>query len=110
MIKLNNEVLAEFARKGFSINEGIAVDARLLKSASKPLSNDGMKKLKEKRSTAEGQLDKNGNLTKFSRDIESDWTVKNEKPHYGLKEHASVDVKNGFVLATTLTPASTSGP
>ena len=106
MIKLNNEVLAEFARKGFSINEGIAVDARLVKSASKPLSNDEMKKLKEKRSTAEGKLDKNGNPTKFSRDIESDWTVKNEKPHYGLKEHASVDVKNGFVLATTLTPAS----
>jgi IS5 family transposase len=43
---------------------------------------------------------------KFSRDVESDWTVKNEKPHYGLKEHTSVDVKNGFVLATTITPAS----
>jgi len=74
MIKLNNEVLAEFARKGFSINEGIAVDARLVKSASKPLSNDEMKKLKEKRSAAEGKLDKNGNPRKFSRDIESDWT------------------------------------
>jgi IS5 family transposase len=32
--------------------------------------------------------------------------VKNETPHYGLKEHASVDVKNGLVLATTMTPAS----
>jgi transposase, IS5 family len=42
----------------------------------------------------------------FSRDIESDWTVKNDKPHYGLKEHASVDVNNGFILATTMTPAS----
>ncbi|MBW1798866.1 MAG: transposase, partial [Deltaproteobacteria bacterium] len=39
-------------------------------------------------------------------DLESDWTVKNDKPHYGLKEHASVDVTSGFVLATTLTPAS----
>jgi IS5 family transposase len=25
---------------------------------------------------------------------------------YGLKEHASVDVNNGFILATTMTPAS----
>ena len=25
---------------------------------------------------------------------------------YGLKEHASVDVKSGLVLATTMTPAS----
>ena len=29
-------------------------------------------------------------------------------PHYGLKEHASVDVNHGFVLATNLTPASES--
>ena len=50
------------------------MDARLVKSASKPLSNDEMKKLKEKRSTAEGKLDKNGNPMKFSRDIEFDWT------------------------------------
>lgn len=32
--------------------------------------------------------------------------VKNDVPHYGLKEHASVDTENGFVLATELTPAS----
>lgn len=106
MIKLNDEVLQEFAKRGLSINEGIAVDARLVKSASRPMSNDGLKELKEKRNTPEGQVDKNGNTLKFSRDIESDWTVKNERAHYGLKEHASVDVKSGFVLATTLSPAS----
>jgi len=106
MIHLNDVVLQEFAGRGLSINEGIAVDARLVKSASKPMSNDGLKKLKDKRNTPEGKLDKNGNPLKFSRDLESDWTVKNDEPHYGLKEHASVDVNSGFVLATTLTPAS----
>ena len=34
--------------------------------------------------------------------------VKNEIPHYGLKEHASVDTNYGFVLATELTPSSVS--
>ncbi len=106
MMELNNVVLQEFAKRGFSINEGIAVDARLVKSASKPLSNDELRKLKDKRDTPEGKLDKKGNPLKFSRDLESNWTVKNDKPHYGLKEHASVDVKSGFILATTLTPAS----
>ena len=106
MIKLNNEVLQGFDKKGLSINEGIAVDARLVKSASRPMSNDDLRKLKDKRNTPEGKLDKNGNPLKFSRDLESDWTIKNDKPHYGLKEHASVDVNSGFVLATTLTPAS----
>ncbi len=110
MIKLNNVVLQEFAKRGLSINEGIAVDARLVKSARKPLSNDELRKLKDKRVAPEGNLDKNGNPVKFSRDLESDWTVKNSQPHYGLKEHASVDVCNGFVLSTTLTPASASGP
>jgi IS5 family transposase len=106
MIQLNNVVLQEFAKRGLSINEGIAVDARLVESASKPLSNDEIKEEKEKRDRPEGKLDKNGNILKFSRDLESDWTVKNDEPHYGLKEHASVDVNSGFVLATTMTPAS----
>ncbi len=106
MTELNNVVLQEFAKRGLSINEGIAVDARLVKSASKPLSNDELKKVKDRRDTPEGKLDKNGNPLKFSRDTESDWTVKNDKPHYGLKEHASVDVNSGFILAATLTPAS----
>jgi transposase, IS5 family len=106
MRELNSVVLQEFAKRGLSINEGIAVDARLVKSASKPLSKEGLKELKEKKNTPEGNIDKNGNTLKFSRDAESDWTVKNETPHYGLKEHASVDVKSGLVLATTMTPAS----
>lgn len=104
--KLNSAVLTGFEKKGFSINEGMAVDARLVKSASRPISNDEIKKQRDRRETPDGKLDKNGNALKFSRDIESDWIVKNEKPHYGLKEHTSVDVNNGFILATTLTPAS----
>ena len=106
MIHVNNEVLQGFEKMGLSINEGIAVDARLVKSASRSMSNEGLKKLKEKRNTPEGRVDKNSNPLKFSRDLESDWTIKNDTPHYGLKEHTSVDVHSGFVLATTLTPAS----
>ena len=68
-------VLQELAKRGLSINEGIAVNARLVKSASKPMSNDGLKKLKDKRNTPEGKLDKNGNPLKFSRNLESDWSV-----------------------------------
>jgi IS5 family transposase len=106
VIQLNNEILLQFAHKGLSINEGVAIDAQLVKSASRPISNNDVRKRKEKRDTPEGKVDKNGNPLKFSRDLESDWTIKNDTPHYGLKEHASVDVHSGFVLATTLTPTS----
>ena len=106
MIKINTEVLKQFDKKGLTINEGVAIDARLVQSASRPISNDGIKELREKRQTPEGQVDKNGRPLKFSRDLESDWVVQNDTPHYGLKEHASVDTDNGFILATTMTPAS----
>ena len=83
-----------------------AVDARLVKSASRPMSKEDLKREREKRQSPEGQVDKNGNPLKFCKDLESDWTVKNDEPHYGLKEHVSVDVENGLVLGMTITPAS----
>jgi len=70
------------------------------------MSNDNLRDLKEKRKSPEGKVDKNGKPLKFSRDLESDWAIKSDSPHYGLKEHASVDIKNGLILATTLTEAS----
>jgi IS5 family transposase len=106
MDQINSEILHQFESQGLTINEGIAIDARLVKSASRPLSNDELKKNRDKRNSPEGKLDKNGNPLKFCRDLQSDWTVKNDIPHFGLKEHASIDTNHGFVLATTMTPAS----
>ena len=106
LTQVNSEVLKQFAEKGLSINEGIAIDARLVESASRPISGEQLKELREKRQTDKGKTDKNGQPLKFSRDVESDWAVQNDTPHFGLKEHASVDVTNGFILATTITPAS----
>ena len=99
-------MLREFWGRGLSIKEGIAEDARLVGSASKPLSNEELEKQREKRNRPEGQLDKNGTRLKFGGDLDSDWVVRKDKANYGLSEHRSVEVKNDFVLATTLTAAS----
>jgi len=88
MDQINSEILRQFEAQGLTINEGIAVDARLVQSASQPVSNDEIKKNRDNHNTPEGKLDKNG------------------KPHYGLKEHSAVDTNHGFILATTLSPAS----
>ena len=106
MDQLNSEILRQFEGQGLTINEGVAVDARLVKSASRPLSNDQLKELREKANTPDGKVDKNGKPLKFHRDLDSDWVVQKDIPHYGIKEHASVDTNHGFVLATTMTPAS----
>ena len=65
-----------------------------------------MRKLKGKGNTSEGRRDTNGTLLKFSRDLGSDWTIKNDTPYYRLKEHTSVDVQSGSAFVTTLIPAS----
>jgi transposase, IS5 family len=106
MRKINHELLSQFASKGLTINEGIAIDARLVQSASDPISKEKLKEEKQKRETPEGKLDKHGKPLKYSRDLDSDWTIKNDVPHFGLKEHISVDTRYGFVLATEVTPAS----
>ena len=107
MVQLNSALLAQFDQHGLTlINEGIAVDACLIRSASRPLSNEKLNELREKQNTPECKLDKTGKLKKFSRwdkkafDLESDWTIKNDKPH------SAVDVENGFILSTNITPAS----
>ena len=106
MKAINSELLTQFASRGLTINEGIAIDARLVQSASRPISENKLEEARKKRETPEGKLDIKGNPLKFSRDLESDWTVRNKVPHFGLKEHASVDTRYGFVLATEITPAS----
>lgn len=100
------DILNQFADQGLTINEGIAVDARIVKSASSPKNNKKLEEIKARRESPEGKLDRNGNPLKFGRDIESNWVTKNGKHYFGLKEHAAVDAKHGFVLATVLSPAS----
>ena len=73
---------------GLTINEGVAIDARVVKSASRPVSNKKIEDLKAKRESPEGKLDKNG------------------QHYYGLREQTSVDATHGFVLAAVLSKAS----
>ena len=76
------------AAQGLTINEGVAIDARVVKSAGLPVSNKKIEDLKAKRESPEGKLDKNG------------------QHYYGLKEQTSVDATHGFVLAAVLSKAS----
>ena len=88
MDQINSEILRQFEKQRLAINERVAIDARLVKPANQPISNEQIKEFKEKMDTPEGKLDKNGKPKKYNRDLDSDWAVKNDKPHYGLKEHA----------------------
>jgi len=47
MIQINSDILKQLHAMGLTINEGIAVDARLVQAASRPISNNEIKKRKK---------------------------------------------------------------
>ncbi len=104
MSRIHAELLGQLRIKDFSIDAGLAVDARLVRSASSPLSKDKLEKVREDREKKEQEGI--GKPAKFSRDVESDWTVKNDNLVYGMKEHTSIDIKSGLVLSTVISRAS----
>ena len=104
MEAIHRELLMQLSQSGLSIDSGMAVDARLIKSASRPVSQKKLRKLREKKIQKKMKAEKS--ITKFERDTESDWTVKNNKPLYGMKEHAAIDVNSGLVLSSMVSPAS----
>ena len=103
--KVHHELLNQFDTMGFSIESGIAVDARVVKSASHPVSGRKLRGLREKRKAKAQMRKKTQRAMRFQRDLESGWTVKNNKPLFGMKEHASIDVESGLVLSTHMTRA-----
>ena len=104
--RIHHELLIQFQAMGLSIESGMAVDARIVRSASKPVSTKKLEAFREQRQGDEGQTDLHGNPVKFQRDVESDWVVKNDTPYFGMKEHAAIDVKSGLVVSSLITPAS----
>ena len=104
--KVHHELLNQFDTLGFSIESGMAVDARVVKSASRPISDRKLRELREKRNIRLQMKKKTQRAMRFQRDLDSDWTVKNNKPVFGMKEHASIDVESGLVLSTCVSKAS----
>jgi hypothetical protein len=97
-------LLGQLQKKGFSIDAGLAVDARLARSVSTPVSKDKIEEKKQEREQRKQDTTKKS--LKFCRDLESDWMKRREIPFYGMKEHASIDVKSGLLMSTLLSKAS----
>ena len=46
MDQINSTILRQFEQQGLNINEGVAIDARLVRSASRPVSNEKLEQLR----------------------------------------------------------------
>ena len=104
--KVHHELLDQLSKLGFSIESGMAVDARVVRSASRPVSDRTLRELREQRKNRLQMRKKTQRAMRFQRDLDSDWTVKNKKPVFGMKEHAAIDVESGLVLSTCVSKAS----
>ncbi len=104
--QVHHELLEQLNTLGFSIESGMAVDARVVKSASRPVSDRKLRDLREKRKARLQMKKKTQKAMRFQRDLDSDWTVKNNKAIFGMKEHAAIDVESGLVLSTHISKAS----
>ncbi len=104
MERVHAKLLGQLQKKVFSIDSELAVDARLVRSVSTPVSKDRIEEKKQEREQRKQDITKKP--MKFGRDLESDWTKRKEVPFYGMKEHASVDVKSDLVMSTLLSKAS----
>jgi IS5 family transposase len=75
------------------------VDARVVKSASRPVGDKKLKELREKRKIKAQMRKKTQRAMRYQRDLDSDWTMKNNQPLFGMKEHAAIDVDSGLLLS-----------
>lgn len=104
--KVHHELLNQFDTLVFSIEFGMALYARVVKLASRPVSDRNLRELREKRKIRLEMRKKTHRAMRFQRDLDSDWTVKNDKPVFGMREHAFIDVESGLVLSTCVSRAS----
>lgn len=85
MTKINSTLLNHFHNHGLYVNQGVAIDTRLIKYTSRPISIYKTCELIDKRDHPEVKLYNNGIVKEFSRDLEPEWIVKNDNTIMALK-------------------------
>ena len=92
MDSIFNAILSQMEAKGLIVRKGTMIDAIIIQSANRPLSN---KKREELEAEPSVQID-----------TEARSTAKNGKKHFGYKGHVGVDVESKIIRKRTFTPAN----
>lgn len=92
MDSIFNAILSQLDAKGLIVKKGTMIDATIIQSGNRPLSN---KKREELASEPSPQIDTDARST-----------AKNGKKHFGYKGHVGVDVESKIIRKRTFTPAN----
>lgn len=92
MDSIFNAILSQLEAKGLIVRKGTMIDAMIIQSGNRPLSNKKREELE----------------TQPSRQIDTDArsTAKNGKKHFGYKGHVGVDVESKIIRKRSFTPAN----
>ena len=104
--KVHHELLNQFDTLGFSIESGMAVEGRGNEIGQSSYQRQETQRASREAEEPVADEKKTQGAMRFQRDLDSDWTVKSNKPVFGMKEHASLDVESGLVLSTCVSRAS----
>lgn len=92
MDSIFNAILSQLEAKGLIVKKGTMIDAIIIQSGNRPLSN---KKREELEAEPSPQIDTDARST-----------AKNGKKHFGYKGHVGVDVESKIIRRRTFTPAN----
>lgn len=92
MDSIFNAILSQLEGKGLIVKKGTMIDAIIIQSGNRPLSN---KKREELEANPSRQIDTDARST-----------AKNGKKHFGYKGHVGVDVESKIIRKRTFTPAN----
>ncbi len=87
-----NAILSQLDAKGLIVKKGTMIDATIIRSGNRPLSN---KKREELEAEPSPQIDTDARST-----------AKNGQKHFGYKGHVGVDVESKIIRRRTFTPAN----
>ncbi|MDL2279822.1 IS5 family transposase [Desulfovibrio sp. OttesenSCG-928-G11] len=104
------EVNKQFERQGKLVKKGVAVDASIVTSASRPRKQVDIEHVaKDREEDAAPTTDEMTKVSvSYSKDSDAAWLKKGKECHYGYKAHTAVDAESGLVLAIHATPANLS--
>ena len=92
MDSIFNAILSQLEEKGLIVRKGTMIDAIIIQSGNRPLSN---KRREELEAEPSSQID-----------TEARSTAKNGRKHFGYKGHVGVDVESKIIRKRTFTPAN----
>ena len=107
--KLLAEFNTQLEKDGKLIRQGVALDVSVVESIACPRKPVAIEEIADDRE--EPELSKPAEFkvtTTYSHDTDAAWFKQGKTSHYGYEIHATVDSRDGFVLAAHATPANMS--